>query len=179
MIKRVLKYIKIAYNNKAYFSALALTLTIPDIRGKIQYKNNSNLKDREKYIKWFDEWIKEYFEIPKPKNEMFEDFDVLAKSDGEVCYALRCAYLYSGNYDLKAHGKDNIKLDRFELCVSDGEWQFGDAHGCSMCDGEIEEVHRRFNVINLIEAFIDGMEEYIKAYGDTSNEYATMGIIII
>lgn len=95
MIKRVLKDIKIAYNNKAYFSALALTLTIPDICGKIQYKNNSNLKDREKYIKWFDEWIKEYFEIPKPKNEMFEDFDVLAKSDGEVCCALRCAYLHS------------------------------------------------------------------------------------
>lgn len=65
------------------------------------------------------------------------------------------------------------------MCVSDGKWQFGDAHVFSMCDGKIEEVHRRFNVINLIEAFIDGMEEYIKAYGDTSNEYATMGIIII
>lgn len=63
MIKRVLEDIKIAYNNKAYFSALALTLTIPDICGKIQYKNDTNLKDREKYIKWFDEWIKEYFEI--------------------------------------------------------------------------------------------------------------------
>ena len=60
MIKRVLEDIKIAYNNKEYFSALALTLTIPDICGKIQYKNDSNLKDKEKYIKWFDEWIKEY-----------------------------------------------------------------------------------------------------------------------
>ncbi len=51
MIKRVSEDIKIAYNNKAYFSALALTLTIPDICGKIQYKNDSNLKGREKYIK--------------------------------------------------------------------------------------------------------------------------------
>lgn len=51
MIKRVSEDIKIAYNNKAYFSALALTLTIPDICGKIQYKNDSNLKDREKHIK--------------------------------------------------------------------------------------------------------------------------------
>ena len=47
MIKRVLEDIKIAYNNKAYFSALALTLTIPDICGKIQYKNDSNYKTKE------------------------------------------------------------------------------------------------------------------------------------
>lgn len=36
-----------------------------------------------------------------------------------------------------------------------------------MCNGEIEEVHRRFNAINLIEGFIDGTEEYIKTHGDT------------
>ena len=68
MIKRVLEDIKIAYNNKAYFSALALTLTIPDICGKIQYKNNPNLNNSEKYIKWFNEWIKGYSERPKLKN---------------------------------------------------------------------------------------------------------------
>ena len=55
MIKRVLEDIKIAYNNKAYFSALALTLTIPDICGKIQYKNDSNLKDKEEQIKKLSE----------------------------------------------------------------------------------------------------------------------------
>lgn len=38
MIKRVLKDIKIAYNNKAYFSALALTLTIPAFVEKYNIK---------------------------------------------------------------------------------------------------------------------------------------------
>lgn len=51
MIKDILEDIKLAVDNKAYFSALALTLTIPDICGKIEYKN---LNDKEKYIKWFN-----------------------------------------------------------------------------------------------------------------------------
>lgn len=47
MIKDILEDIKLASKNKAYFSALALTLTIPDICGKIEYKN---LNDKEKNI---------------------------------------------------------------------------------------------------------------------------------
>ena len=45
MIKNFLKDIKIAKNHKAYLSALALALTIPDICSKIQYKEKDNRKN--------------------------------------------------------------------------------------------------------------------------------------
>lgn len=174
MIKDILEDIKLANKNKAYFSALALTLTIPDICGKIEYKN---LNDKEKYIKWFNDWVYKYVEIPKGNDELFNEFDELAIFDGEVCYALRCAYLHSGNYELKEHGKGKIKISRFELCVSDCECVSGDAHGCSMSNDIITEVHRRFNVEKLIKHFILGTEDYIKECGDNSKNYATINII--
>ena len=78
MIKDIIEDIKLDVDNKAYFSALALTLTIPDICGKIEYKN---LNDKEKYIKWFNEWIYKYVEIPKSNDTWFEEYDKLAIFD--------------------------------------------------------------------------------------------------
>lgn len=176
MIKDILEDIKLATENKAYFSALALALTIPDICSKIEYKD-TKLKKNEKYIEWFNKWIYKYFEIPKSNNEEFDSYDELAIFDGKVCYALRCAYLHAGNYELKENGKNEIGIDRFELCVSDGEWQFGDSHGCSISNDTIIDVHRRFNVENLIKYFIMGTEDYISEVGDNSEKYGTVDII--
>ena len=174
MIKDIIEDIKLAVDNKAYFSALALTLTIPDICWKIEYKN---LNDKEKYIKWFNEWIYKYVEIPKSNDTWFEEYDKLAIFDGEVCYALRCSYLHSGNYELSEHGKGNIKINRFELCISNNEWLLGDAHGSSISNDTITEVHRRFNVENLIKYFILGTEDYIEKCGAASDKYPTINII--
>ena len=176
MIVNFLNDIKKAKKNKAYFSALALALTIPDICGKIEYQG---LKDNEKYIKWFDNWVYKYFEIPKSPNKDFSKFDELAKFDGNVCYALRCVFLHAGNDKVKNYkGKGvDIKIDRFELCVSDEGLQLGDAHGGTMSNGDILEVHRRFNVINLLDGFIMGIEDYLKQCGDNSESYGTIKII--
>ena len=174
MIRDFLNDIRIAKNNKAYFSALALALIIPDICGKIEYNDGS---DKTKYIRWFDSWVYKYVEIPKSKNSHYENYDKLAKFDGENCYALRCVFLHSGNDKIKNYNSNIIKIDRFELCVSDGEWQFGDGHGCSISDGEIKEVHRRFNIENLLDSFIIGIEDYLKQNGDNSDKYGTTEII--
>ncbi len=173
MLRDILDDLEKAVKGKAYFSALALALTLPDICGKIEYHN---LDDRGKYIKWFDEWIYQYLKIPTSKVDAFEKYDELAKFDGEVCYALRCAYLHAGNFELNGNGKKNIKIDRFELCVCEGEWQLGEAHGCSMSNGTVTEVHRRFNVENLINCFIFGTNDYIQKCSDKSDKYGNVNI---
>ena len=174
MIRNFLKDIKIAKNNKAYLSALALALTIPDICGKIQYKYKD---DRKKYINWFNTWVYKYVEIPKSNIKEFNEYDELAKFDGKVCYALRCVFLHSGNDRVKNYNVNEIKIDRFELCISDSECVSGDAHGCSMSNNIITEVHRRFNIENLLESFILGIEDYLEECGDNSNSYGTVKII--
>ena len=76
------------------------------------------------------------------------------------------------NYDV-----NKIKIDRFELCISDSECVSGDAHGCSMSNNIITEVHRRINIENLLDSFILGIEDYLKKCGDNSNLYGTVKII--
>lgn len=112
-IKEIIKSI----NSECYLSALALSLTIPDICGQIEYPDmiyqDGRLKGRRKskdqYIRWFDEYVKPYFFSDNknaPKHQM----------DGKSCYALRCAYLHAGNYDLKEQNS-KIKIDIFKLHV--------------------------------------------------------------
>ena len=63
MIRNFLNDIKIAKDNKAYLSALALALTIPDICGKIEYKYKATKNVIEEFkdekLKQIEENIKE------------------------------------------------------------------------------------------------------------------------
>lgn len=175
MIKDILNDIEKAIENEAYFSALALTLTIPDICGKIE---NTNIgKDKCKYMKWFNDWVYPYYKvIYDPKDEKFYKYEKLLKFDGNLCYALRCAVLHSGNYKVE---KNKSKITRFELCMNEGEFQSGESEGVYESDGEIVEVHKRVNVILLLQSFIKGTKDFLKKYGDDSEEYGIMQITII
>ncbi|UYZ85346.1 hypothetical protein MTZ49_07305 [Entomomonas sp. E2T0] len=100
MLKKI-EDIKKALEAKAYLSALALTLTLPDICGKIAYPNDKN---GERYIKWFNENLTKY-DYPK-------EFDEKLKFDGKKCWKLRCAFLHEGSIN----GIPDI--DKFELSIS-------------------------------------------------------------
>lgn len=119
-IKEIIKSIE----SECYLSALALSLTIPDICGQIEYpdmiyqngKQKGRRKGKDQYIRWFDEFVKPLFFIngeDTPKNQM----------DGRTCYALRCAYLHAGNYNLKEQNKE-IAIDIFKLHVNKIKGQY-------------------------------------------------------
>lgn len=165
MIKDFVCDIKRAMDNKAYLSALALALTLPDICGQNEYFKISNMNNKDKYIKWFDKWIYKYVEIPRSNIEVFNQYDELIKFNGEVCYGLRNALLHHGNV-LDNYITDGIRIDRFELCVSDSEFQFGDSLGVQISNDEIVETHIRFNIVNLLNCFIFGIEDYINQKGE-------------
>ena len=98
--------------------------------------------------------------------------------DGRFCYALRCAFLHEGK-NLDKYNNNSIRIDRFELCVSDGEWQFGDGYGCQISNEEIVETHRRINVSNLIDCIISGTEDYLKQREYDLEKYEMIKIIKI
>lgn len=64
MIEKI-KDIDLALTNKSYLSALALSLTIPDICWQIEYpdlmKKNGERNIRKQYVAWFDNWVNQYF----------------------------------------------------------------------------------------------------------------------
>ena len=85
------------------------------------------------------------------------------------------SFLHHGNIFDKYNEKE-IRIDRFELCVSDSEWQFGDGHDCLISGGKIVKTNRRFNVINLLNCFIFGTEDYINHKGEISELTGTIKI---
>lgn len=101
--------IETSLKNKAYFSALALALTLPDTCGMAEFPNASVT---ERYINWYDTYIGNY--EAKFKNEPY--------LSGEIVYNLRNTFLHTGspNIDNKKVKAEVNQLDKFILILGDG-----------------------------------------------------------
>ena len=99
---------------KCYFAALTLSLTLPDICGLAEYPN---LKDKvgQRYIQWYDQYVGVYEKSDSPYSV---DMPYLS---GEVVYNLRNSFLHSGNPNIiKSKVKEELcQIDRFELVLDD------------------------------------------------------------
>ncbi|VXA96380.1 hypothetical protein [Bacillus altitudinis] len=136
----LIKDIENALRNKSYLSALALSLTLPDICGKIEYpqfKNKNGYRNvGEQYKMWFDNWVNHYYadntwwtdDYSKAKNPYFT---------GEMCYSLRCSFLHAGNSAVKEWGEKEDDEHRyyyeFKLGIG-GVDSFGSSWSSSVCN---------------------------------------------
>ena len=104
---------------KAYLSALALALTVPDTLAQITYPELSGPGYvRRRYVRW----INEYYICRPEQSDDHEDEcskvmnGVLSKIDGEFFFNLRNSFLHSDSNDISKHIAD---LD-FELSFDEG-----------------------------------------------------------
>ncbi len=102
MFLDIINDIKKAIDAEAYLSALALSLALPDICGKVEFPQIKSNKKR--YVDWYDKHI--------TYNNYPDDYDDSLKFDGEKCYKLRCAFLHAGEVD------QLIGIENFELIIS-------------------------------------------------------------
>lgn len=77
-LHRYLADIHYALKAGAFYSALALSVPIPDIYGGIEYPDEKSVGKR--YRDWFDQWC-----------AMLQSY-----LDAADCYAIRCSYLHQG-----------------------------------------------------------------------------------
>ncbi len=77
-MERIIKSIEKSVENKNWYSALVLALTLPDICGKFEDKGKSSSK---RYSEWFDKYLGEEYD---------------GYLSGNDCYALRCSFLHEG-----------------------------------------------------------------------------------
>lgn len=117
--------IELNISDKRWQSALALSLTLPDICGGIafpevvkRYRDGRVMLDRQKkptrdvggqYIRWFDSFAAPFFKI----NETDEKPYIC----GERCWQLRCEYLHQNKGFLNEDSDDDV---RFHLGVNCG-----------------------------------------------------------
>ena len=113
-----------ALDSKAYLSALALALTIPDILSKVEYPEIRYVGER--YVKWMDEFFltdeeeKARMEGNEPTDELGT---VLDKLDGQFFYELRCAFLHAGNNDVES--LKGVEFDlTFDACECTAVWGY-------------------------------------------------------
>lgn len=136
-------------------SALALTLTIPDICGKIKYPEK---KVGQRYTLWFNEYVYPYY--CSHEGHFVDDG---TEFNGTVCYALRCAYLHSGNADVKEQGKEKVATTKFELCISSSEENgvYVDMHGKSTYSYKDHvELKIRLDVRKLCKVICDAADKF-------------------
>lgn len=110
MVEIYVNDIENALKNKSYFSALAMSLALPDICGAAEYPNETSTAKR--YIEWYNKYLGEYMSDDSGNPYL----------SGEIVYNLRNTFLHAGSPNIDSNKiKDEAnQLDRFILILGDG-----------------------------------------------------------
>ena len=90
-----------AVEQRNWYAALALALTLPDICARIGYPELRQSSEK-RVVAWFDKY--------------FSSIHSSAFISGGDFYALRCAYLHQGEFSLKGQRAKKV-LDRIKITV--------------------------------------------------------------
>ena len=91
-MKRFTDSIMLSIENKNWYSAIFIALSMPDICGKLE---RPNIGSQSRYINWFDRYLLEI-------NSSNINGDKIVYFTGRDCYALRCSILHEGSEDITA-----------------------------------------------------------------------------
>jgi len=91
---------------KNWYAALAGALLLPDVAARIDGRPGQS---GARFAAWFDDYLLPAYTVSLPDGpEIF--------LSGNDCYALRCAYLHEGDFDIFGQSARNL-LDRFHFVV--------------------------------------------------------------
>lgn len=99
-MENILKSIENSLQSKNWYSALVLTLILPDICSKMEGTNKSSSK---RYPEWFNTYL----------GKKYRGF-----LSGDDCYALRCAFFHEGSSNIEKQRARDV-LDHF-VFIADG-----------------------------------------------------------
>jgi len=97
-----------AIEQKNWYAAVMLALTLPDICGKIEYPGEHS---GTRYKKWCEKYLEPKYTHQVGPAQMENIHKFLSGSD---CYALRCALLHEGSDDITEQ-RARESLDRFHF----------------------------------------------------------------
>lgn len=123
---------------RCYFAALTLSLTLPDICGLAEYPELKG-KVGQRYIQWYDQYVGAYEKSDSPYSA---DMPYLS---GEVVYNLRNSFLHSGNPNIVRSKvkEERCQIDQFKLILDDS--LLGDT-SCVSYGAEMQIRERRYEV---------------------------------
>ena len=126
-----------ANENKNWYASLFLSLTIPDICGKLE---NPSMNSKDRYINWFNRYIKNSY---TDKN----GFEFLT---GDDCYALRCAVLHEAS--------DEIEFQRARKILNSIKFTNNNSH-CNYINVNDKKI-LQLNIKKFTEDIISAFDEW-------------------
>ncbi len=114
-MQNFIKATKKAMDNKNWYAALALALTMPDICGRLE---DPMKKSKERFIHWFNRYL-----LPHYQGQVGPGLDVPPHTflSGEDCYALRCAFLHQGEFQIEDQPVQQV-LEKFSFTIPHPNW---------------------------------------------------------
>lgn len=116
-----------AIEHKLFLSALHMALSIPDVLGNIEYSSGNR---KEKYIKWFDEFVKNDFGMPYYGS--FGKDENRPQFDGKVCYKLRCSLFHELSNKMAEKDSNELVIDEFVISLDSREFYTGNYAGSEL-----------------------------------------------
>jgi len=157
-----------AVSQENWYSALALALTMPDICGRISYPALAKQSEK-RYVAWFDAYLAETYRGGWNRMQLMK---------GEDLYALRCAYLHQGEFDLTGQNVRKV-LERFHIEVP-GTAMHRNLLGQINAAGELTDAVLQLRVDMFCEDVCVGVEKWLLNEGGDpriSAEIAKLGTL--
>lgn len=173
MFDRILKEINICLDNNAILAALALTLTLPDAFGAIEYPKEGT---RSRYIKWVDTFssniINQKATVALPKlDENSKCRQIKVSTDGELLFHIRNTLLHEATTKISSN-----KIINSITLVDDEKNQFdiySHSFGSTMLDDDEStiNIHYRLSIRALVDYLKIAAENYYDKNKDKLKEY--------
>lgn len=145
--------IKLALHCNAFQSALALALTLPDICSQIEYPNEKVVSKR------YSDWCNKYLNYSDAHIGFGTES---AELNGKLVYALRCAFLHSGNDKILSQPVANgATITKFILCKPGGLNDYGFRYKITNVSVETE-----IDVEYLIDLICEAVQKYYNSKTD-------------
>ena len=147
-IDTFIEEIKKCLDANLYMSAFHMALSLPDICSQLEYPNIKKTETR--YIKWFDENVKDVFGLTvKMHKEKFENNDFV-HLNGKTCYAIRNKLFHTTGNDIR----QSTNIDEFVLSFDSRQFLTGNT------SGSISEYDENNQIINTKKYLYIGIKEW-------------------
>lgn len=148
-ITPILNDINGAVENKLFYAALSLALTLPDICSSLCNGSKTNGKK-------YSEWLTEYF-IP------IHDYEVISAND---IYALRCSFLHNGQDEISSQRMQDT-LHRFTFLNTYRGIRFHNVKKTiHITNSESNKVEEYVSTIINTDTFANQMTQSVKLFLD-------------
>lgn len=160
---RFIKSVKLSLATGNWFSALFVSLSLPDICGKIESLPDTGSKAR--YQAWFTKYMARHY-----TSEIGPGHDLHVFLSPTDCYALRCALLHEGEDEIGNQPCRKV-LDRFHFTINSAQNYIH----CNQVNNVLQ-----LDVKIFCEQICQGVEQWLKNMAgnkDVQTQLASLAVI--